>query len=439
MANEHITKTELQLIQQFIYSDPDKAARAFEELAPTDCAAAIAELKDKEAALCLEHMRPHSAAAVIQELQVRRSALLLGLLTPHHAAEIIQLLPGATRQNAVCLLDRNLLDSIKEIISYPKDSAGRLMKKEYVAFRSELQVQEVIAKLREMASRNDYNTYCYVVGPQNRLLGILNTRDLLLAEPTQRVDGIMRTKVDAVSPFTDREILTRLFREKKYLTIPVTDERGSLIGVISTEDIISSTEDAASEDLQILFGASAEEHSYSTVSFKIKKRLPWLYVNLATAFLAASVISLFENLIAKIAVLAVFLPVIAGQGGNAGIQTLAVVLRGLIMREISPGNAKRLIRDELLVGFANGAFIGLVTAVAAWIWKGNPLLGLLVGAAMLVNMLAAGISGAFLPLLLKRLGQDPAHSSGIFLTTITDVVGFAALLLLAYVFQSSLI
>lgn len=437
--DEEILQTEHRLIQQFIHFDPDKAAHAFEELGPSRSASTLAGLSDREGATCLEHMRPHNAVAIMQELPVKRAAAMLGLLTPHHAAEIIQLMPRALRQNTACLLDRAFAKAINEIISYPQESAGRLMKKEFVAFRSDLQVHEVVTKLREMASRNDYNTYCYVVGPQNKLLGILNTRDLLLSTPEQSVDGIMRTKVEAVSPFTDREILMRLFREKKYFAIPVVDERGAIIGVISAENIIASTENAVSEDMQTLFGASAEERSYSSIAFKVKKRLPWLYINLATAFLAATVVSAFENLIAQIAALAVFLPIIAGQGGNAGIQTLSVVLRGLIMREVSVKDARRLLRDEVLVGLANGVCIGLVTAAAAWAWKGSPFLGLVVGAAMIINMIAAGVSGALLPLLLKRLGLDPAHSSGIFVTTITDVVGFAALLGLAYLLRGSII
>ncbi|NLO91611.1 MAG: magnesium transporter [Elusimicrobia bacterium] len=432
-------ETEHKLIRQFIHSDPEKAALAFEGLSPSDSAGILSAMPPAESAACIAHMSPHNAARTVEALSPHCSAAILRGSDPHHVADIMMRLPTSTRQNVSALLDRGFLTTINEIISYPRDSAGRMMKKEFVAFRSEMKVSAVVSRLREMASRHDYNTYCYVVGQQNKLLGILNTRDLLIAMPDQRVSDIMRTRVETVSPFTDREDLTRLFRDKKYFAIPVVDERGALAGVISAESVIAEAEAEVSEDMQILFGAGAEERPHSPISFKIRKRLPWLCVNLATAFLAAMVVSMFENLIAQVAVLAVFLSVIAGQGGNAGIQTLSVALRGLIMREVTVSDARRLLTDEALVGLANGLVIGLITGVAAWIWKGNALLGFIVGAAMVANMLAAGISGAILPLLLKRLGQDPAHSSGIFVTTITDIVGFASLLGLAYLFRGYLI
>ena len=178
---------------------------------------------------------------------------------------------------------------------------------------------------------------------------------------------------------------------------------------------------------------------HSPVGFKVTHRLPWLYVNLLTAFMAGAVVALFEDLIARIAVLAVFLPIIAGQGGNAGTQTLAVVIRGMVMREIDGRTGTRLLITELQVGLINGALIGGVTAAIAWLWKDNPFLGLVVGLAMIVNMIAAGLSGALIPLTMKRLGFDPAHSSGIFLTTVTDVVGFFSFLGFAWLFQSKLV
>ncbi|MEA3307564.1 MAG: magnesium transporter, partial [Elusimicrobiota bacterium] len=212
-----------------------------------------------------------------------------------------------------------------------------------------------------------------------------------------------------------------------------------LIGVVNTKDLIESTEEEATEDIQILFGASPEERVYSPLGFKIRKRLPWLYINLLTAFLAGAVVAVFEGMISKLAVLAVFLPIIAGQGGNAGTQSLSVILRALVMREIKPSAAYKAVLAETSANLINGIGIGLVTAGVAWAWKGNPYLGLIVGIAMFINMSVAGLAGAFIPLTMKKLGYDPAHSSGIFLTTITDVVGFFSFLGLAWLFYDKLI
>lgn len=185
--------------------------------------------------------------------------------------------------------------------------------------------------------------------------------------------------------------------------------------------------------------AGGDERAFSPIGFSLRKRLPWLHVNLATAFLAAAVVALFEDVIARITVLAVFLPVVAGQGGNAGAQSLAVVMRGLVMREIPEQKVRRLLTKEVLIGTANGLIIGVVTAAIAWGWHGNPYLGVVIGLAMIVNLVAAGLSGAAIPITMKAIGLDPAQSSSIILTTVTDVVGFFAFLGFAAVFQGYLI
>ena len=203
--------------------------------------------------------------------------------------------------------------------------------------------------------------------------------------------------------------------------------------------MLQGIQEEATKDLQKMFGAGGDERVFSSTLFSIKKRLPWLHVNLATAFLAAAVVALFEGMIAKLTILAVFLPVIAGQGGNAGAQSLAVVMRGLVMREISPDKTFSLILKECRLGAINGAVIGTVTAFIAWVWQGNPYFGLVIGLGMFINLIFAGLAGASIPILMKRLGWDPAQSSNIILTTVTDVLGFFAFLSLAVLFQNYLV
>ncbi|UCG32500.1 MAG: magnesium transporter [Phycisphaerales bacterium] len=193
------------------------------------------------------------------------------------------------------------------------------------------------------------------------------------------------------------------------------------------------------ESIQRMFGGSPDERAFSPTIFSLRKRLPWLHVNLATAFLAAYVVSLFEETIAKITILAVFLPVVAGQGGNAGAQSLAIVMRGLVMREIPKRRVLWLIAKEGWLGLLTGAITGAVTGLVAWLWQSNPILGVVIGLGMIVNLFAAGLSGAAIPVIMKALGFDPAQCSSIILTTITDVVGFLAFLGFAVVFQSYLI
>ena len=274
------------------------------------------------------------------------------------------------------------------------------------------------------------------MGPENKLAGVLNMRDLLLADPGSPVEAVMRKGVVAVSPFMEREELGRLAAQKQFIAFPVVDADGRLLGVVRSHLILESGQEGAAQDLQILFGGSADERVFSPVPFKFSRRIGWLLLNLATAFLAASVVALFEGLITRFAVLAVLLPIVAGQGGNAGTQSLSIILRGLIMREVHPADALKAVGKEAAVGLINGLVIGLVTGALTWAWKGDPALGLVIGLAMFVNLIAAGAAGAAIPILMKKLGFDPAQSSGIFLTTVTDVVGFFAFLGFATVFAS---
>ncbi|MCA9810844.1 MAG: magnesium transporter, partial [Candidatus Dadabacteria bacterium] len=221
---------------------------------------------------------------------------------------------------------------------------------------------------------------------------------------------------------------------RNFFAVPVVDNTGVLVGIVNTSQLLSDAHEEYSADIQTLFGAGSEERPFSSTLYSLKKRLPWLNINLATAFLAAGVIALFEGVIAKLTVLAVFLPIVAGQGGNAGAQSLAVVMRGLIMREIPRQDFLKLFWKEGKLGLLNGILIGLVTGAVAWIWQGSPTLGIVIGLAMIVNLVVAGLAGAMIPVGLKTIGFDPAQSSMIILTTVTDIVGFFAFLGLAALF-----
>ncbi len=429
----------LIVIKHFIQTDPSRAAEALDTLEPADAVRILQLLPEAAAAAAINSLQPLKAGRLLARLPAQHALALVKLLPPRNAAIIFSDMPEKSAKRLAELLPPELAAGIAETLSYPLQSAGRLMHGDFLSFRSGLRVEEVISRLRKLARGQVPISYCYVVDEADKLVGVLNMRDLLLAEGSAPVESVMLTKVLKVSPFTDREELVVLFAKKHFLTVPVADNDGKLLGVVPTSSIIESTEEEASEDIQILFGASAEERVFSSTWFKITRRLPWLTINLLTVFMAGAVVALFEGLIARVAVLAVFLPIIAGQGGNAGTQTLSVVIRGMMMREIAPANAWRLVKTEVLVGLANGFSTGAMTALAAWLWKGSPLLGLIAGLSMIITMVAAGLSGALIPLTMKRLGYDPAHSSGIFLTTVTDITGFFSFLGLAWLLRAYLI
>ena len=357
----------LTVIRHFIQTEPARAAEALETLAPVDAVRILGLLPEAAAAALLESQQPQKAARLLARLQVQRAASLTQRLSPRHAGAVLGRMPEKAARRVIAILPKELTSGISETLAYPAQSAGRLMHGDFLSFRTGLKVEEVIGRLRQLAHTQVPLSYCYVVDESARLVGVLNMRDLLLADGAAAVETVMLTKVIKVSPFTDREELVALFAKKHYLTIPVTDTDGRLLGVVPTANIIESTEEEASEDLQILFGASAEERAFSPAWFKITHRLPWLTINLFTGFLAGAVVAIFEDLIARAAVLAIFLPIIAGQGGNAGTQTLAVVIRGMLMREVSPLNAWRLVKTEVFAGVVNGFATGALMALAALI------------------------------------------------------------------------
>jgi magnesium transporter len=355
------------------------------------------------------------------------------------AAMILMSLSTEMQQNLLNQLPPQMKQQIQDILTYPENSVGRIMTSHFMAFHLDIKVKDAIHRIRLTAHKYGPATYTYVIDNENKLVGVLNMRDLLLSSGDVPLMDVMDRNVFSVDGFRDREEVAQELAARRYLAAPVVDANQRLVGVVRSDRLVGDVKEEATEDILKMVGAGRDERVFSPIFFSLKKRIIWLKVNLATAFLAAAVVALFEDTIAKITVLAVFLPVVAGQGGNAGAQSLAVVMRGLVLREIRPGQAIRVIRKEAFLGAMNGLITGLVTALIAWLWHGNPYLGLVIGLAMVVNLAAAGLSGAAIPLAMKAIGFDPAQSSSIILTTVTDVVGFFSFLGFATIFQQHLL
>ncbi|NIP37938.1 MAG: magnesium transporter [Candidatus Dadabacteria bacterium] len=419
---------------------------------PLTATHALETMDRSEAVRVLTELPPSIAAKIFKHLQVDFASDLLEAVPPETLKEIVEHLDP--QQGAMIFLDikeelrlkllEHLSDKnkkqIQELLTYPRGSVGSIMSTDFLAFRNNIKTIDAVNRIKERSrSKAPPASYVYVVDSENHLVGILNMRDLLVGDDHDPLESIMIKSVFTIDAFMQREDAANELSSRKYFAAPVVDAENHLLGIVKADQLINQAQEEASEDILKMFGVGSDERAFSPLSFSLKKRLPWLHINLATAFLAASVVALFEGIIAKITVLAVFLPIVAGQGGNAGSQSLAVVMRGLVMREISPRESKKMLLKEGKIGLLNGFVIGIVTALIAWLWKGNPYLGLVIGLAMIVNLVAAGLSGAFIPLTLKALGQDPAQSSSIILTTVTDVVGFFAFLGFAVIFQNLLI
>lgn len=429
----------LPLLRRYIEQDPAKAAQMLQALDETEAASVVKALPPTLCADLVSRLHVSHASAILEGVAPETISMIVQRIKPEQATAMLMTLSAETRKTLLDHLPDSIKKEIQELLTFPESSAGRIMTTKFIAFDEHLKVKDAIHRIRTIASRYGASTYTYVVDEEKRLVGVLNMRDLMLASGDEPIESVMQKDVFVVDGFMDREEIAHQLHQHKYFAAPVIDAEKHLIGVVKMDQLLGHLKEEGAEDILKMVGAGGDERTFSPVLFALKKRLPWLTVNLATAFLAASVVSLFEDIIAKITVLAVFLPVVAGQGGNAGAQSLAVVMRGLVMREIRPQQAWRLIAKESALGALNGGIIGLITAAVAWMWHGNPFLGVVIGLAMIVNLTAAGLSGAAIPLAMKALGWDPAQSSSIILTTVTDVVGFFAFLGFAVLFQNHLL
>jgi len=299
-----------------------------------------------------------------------------------------------------------------------------------------LSVGQALARLKAM--RRHGLRELFVVDDEGRLTGRVEIQDLAVTDDARPLREVIRPLLAAVQAFDPQEDVVALLQQKPITEVPVVNVEGRFVGVIRHAALLSVLEQASTVDIQTMVGASREERALSGSLFAVRKRLPWLQVNLLTAFLAASVVGLFESTIARFTALAVLMPVVAGQSGNTGAQALAVTMRGLVLREISLRHWPRVVAKEAGAGLINGVAVAATTGLAVYFWSGSPTLVAVIASSMVIAMTIAGVSGALVPIALRRLGQDPAQSSSIVLTTITDITGFFSFLGIATLLASRL-
>lgn len=293
-----------------------------------------------------------------------------------------------------------------------------------LSFPKHATAQQVIDALRMMRPGDESVYYLFVTGEEDRLVGVVSLRQVVTAHPDTRLEAIMSREVVSLPADMDPEQQAHILGDSGFLALPVVDEDGRLVGSLDATELLEAVEDEATEDMYRLAGVARDEELERPVAQAARDRVFWLTINMATAFLAAAVVSRFQGVIAHAAILAAFMPVVAGQGGNAGTQTLTFIVRSLALGEVSFHNARRTLARELLIGLCNGLCIGLLVGLIGFAWQGSAALGLIIGVAMLGNLLIAALAGVAVPLTLKALRIDPALASSIFVTTATDVCGF---------------
>ena len=398
--------------QADLFSDlpPSEQDRLLPRLDLEDSADILEELEEEEAAEIAARLDTEDLARILDEMEPDEAADLLGDIAPEQAAELL-----ATMEEP---------EEIRPLLIHADETAGGLMTSARITLYREMTVEGAVAHLRTVAPESEDVYYLFVVDEDVRLVGVVSLRQIVVAPPSTRIEAIMDPDVIHVRADADQEEAARLMARYDLLALPVVDDGMHLLGLITHDDLVEVLEEEATEDIYRLGGVPQESPPDVPIPVVLRTRLPWLVLNLGTALASATVLSLFESTIARVAALAAFFPIVAGVSGSAGTQTLTVTVRGLALGELSPRDGVRALAREVLIGLANGIAVGGLIALIALIWKGTPMLGAIVGLATLLNMVGAGIAGALVPVIMQVLRIDPALGSPILVTTVTDACGY---------------
>jgi magnesium transporter len=424
------------LNNEYILHHPQEALRDLIQLSKDELAELMESLPITNSILIWDQLPLDTAASLLSDIDTKVATQCLKRGDPVHAAQVLARLPEESRTRFNNLLDKNKLREFEQLTIYPEDSAGALMDVRFVPLYEHLTVRETLHRIRRLKPK--FTRQLYLLDENGKLKSMIEIHQLAMADASDVLENLVRPVPAAILATEPKELVVEQFEKFKITDLPVLSIDGRLIGIIRYDTLVTASREESSADLQTMFGASKDERALSKISFVVRKRLPWLQINLLTAFLAASVVGLFEGTIAKFTALAVLLPVVAGQSGNTGAQALAVTMRGLALREIGTSHWLRVARKELVAGFINGIVVAITTALGVLVWSNSFGLTLVIGISMVISMVMAGISGVLIPIFLSRIGQDPAQSSSIILTTVTDVVGFFTFLGIATILSSML-
>jgi magnesium transporter len=416
---------------------PADLAQLFSELPERDRHSAFSLLVERNSRLAMEalsELGPEAGAALLADRSADDIVRLTQELPSDDAAAIIDYLPEELSAAVLELIQKRPAGGdVGELLEYKEQTAGRIMNPKVFALSEDITAGEAITAVQG-ARDVEMVFYLYVIDARRHLVGVVSLRRLLLVPPTTPLKRIMTTDLISVRADMDQEEVARQVASYNLLAIPVVDEENKLVGVITVDDVIDVIKDEATEDVYRLAGVSSDDRVFTRASESLRKRLPWLIVNLVTAFAAASVVAIFQGTIGVYTALAIFMPVVAGMGGNAATQTLTVIVRGIALGELTWGNSRKALFKEAAVGVGNGLACGLIGGLVVWATLKDPWLGVILALAMIINMFVAATAGTLIPLALRALKVDPALASSVFITTLTDVFGFFSFLGLATLF-----
>ena len=428
-------------LEEFKALHPADLADRLQRMPLTEARNLLQELPTENASAALTEVEDELLAEMLEDFPQAKLVPLLNRMYAEEAADVLGEIPETDRARLLRKMGPKEAAAAKDLLKYPEDTAGGIMSDRFITLRSHhtvIQGQRRIRKHHREHQPTDIN-YLFVTDKHEKLVGIVSIRDLIFSEDEEKISDIMDREVRYVRVTDDQEEVVRRFEKYHFLGLPTLDEEGRLVGVIHGDEVLSVAIEEQTEDMQLMVGLDGEERTLTPWAISFKRRLPWLCINLLTACMAGAVVGVFEGTIKEFVILAVFLPIIASQGGNAGMQTVTVIVRDMALGELSPGDGRKALFKELLLGLLIGTIIGMIVGLVGYLiapkfglttLEGGSL-GLVVGAAMVLNLLAAALFGVLIPFALKFFRLDPALGSSILITTVTDVAGFFFLLALA--------
>ena len=390
-------------------------------------------------AAILEEEEDEEKYEILKKFSESEQKKILGEMSSDELTDLVGALDEEETRSVLKKINEEDRKDVYKLLSYEPDTAGGIMATEFVSIRENKTIEKTLKYLQKEAPDAESAYYLYVINKENVLKGVVALRDIVCNDFDTKISEITNTNVISVPYYMDQEEVAIKFEKYGFMTMPVVDENNKILGIVTVDDIVEVMQEETTEDIHRLGGVDEEEKVDGSLRDSIKSRLPWLIVNLITAILAASVVGAFEGTISQVVTLATFMPIVAGMGGNAGTQSLTIVVRGIALGELDKDNGMRIFIKELLVGLTTGIVIGAIIAVLGFMWERNFVFGIVIGLAMILNMMVATMSGFIVPVILKKLKVDPALASAVFVTTVTDVLGFFFFLGLATMFISYLI
>ena len=414
---------------------PADTADELENLSLDEQLEYIREMDVEDASESITEMERHDRNALMSRLSPAFAAAILEAMSPDDAADVLEDLDTEVRRRIFTKLGREDAEEISDLLRFDPDCAGGVMNTEILALDRSMNAQQAITIIRERVEETEIPYYAYIVDEYRHLMGVLSLRDLLLSPGRTLLKDLLKDQNLIYVPFeTDKEEVARLISRYNFLALPVVDHEQRLLGIITVDDVIDIIQEEASEDMQSMVGAGRDETVDSPWTYSLRMRLPWLVLNVLNSAVSAFVVHLFEGTIAQMALLAALMPIVANQAGNTGQQALAVMIRQLAMERFNRKKSWIAVLREAKIGSVNGLIVGALVFAGLLVWTHNIALATVMALALGLDMLIGAVAGASIPLVLKEIGRDPAQASSIFLTTVTDSLGFFTFLGLAAAF-----